>query len=68
MTDEIRRVVRDEIKRRGMTQGEFATVVGASRQYVNEMLAGKKGAMPPVWERTFTVLGFELQIARDQGD
>lgn len=62
MTDLIRDAVSDRIKTRGMTRTEAAELAGLPRQYVTDLLKGRKGLLPKNWGRLLDALDLELVI------
>ncbi len=62
MTDLIRDAVSDRIKSRGMTRAEAAELAGLPRQYVTDLLKGRKGLVPRNWARLLDALDLELVV------
>jgi plasmid maintenance system antidote protein VapI len=62
MTDLIRDAVSDHIKTHGMTRTEAAAAAGLPRQYVTDLLKGRKGTLPKNWARLLDSLGLELVV------
>lgn len=62
MTNHIREEVRVLLVRKHMSQKELARRAGVSRSHLSEMLAGRRGHIPPGWEHVLEALGLELTI------
>jgi hypothetical protein len=63
MTLQLAEMVRAQIEKRGLTLSEYAKEMGFSRQYLNDLLALRKGNMPGSWGYILEDLGLEL-VAR----
>lgn len=69
MNQEIRRLVRVELAKRGMKQGELAERIGVSPQYLSDVLRDlSKGKMPDVWRDILKEFGWQLKIIDENGD
>ena len=64
VNDQIRRAVRVELARRDQKQARLAERVGISRQYLNDVIRGKAGNVPAVWQRILDELELELEVRR----
>lgn len=64
MNRQIREEVRVALARRNETQAELARRVGVSRQYLSDIMHGKSGNVPDVWQRIFDDLGLELVVVK----
>lgn len=65
----IREAVRIELARRDAKQARLAEEIGVSRQYLNDVMRGKAGNVPAVWQKIFDSLGLELvAIPKDKAN
>lgn len=65
----IRESVRVELARRDSKQARLAEEIGVSRQYLNDVMRGKAGNVPAVWQKIFDSLGLELvAIPKDKAN
>jgi transcriptional regulator with XRE-family HTH domain len=62
VNDSIRQAVRVELAKRDQKQVQLAGRVGVTRQYLNDVLRGKSGHVPAVWQRIFDELDLELVV------
>jgi len=67
MNERIREAVRVELARRKSNQARLADEVGVSRQYISDLMSGRSGNVPGVWERIFDELGLELTVVAKPG-
>lgn len=66
MNDAIRAYVETELQRRNLTRTEAAVKADLSRQYVTDMLNGRKGEVPESWQRLLDALNLELFVRPKQ--
>lgn len=62
VNQEVRKEVRDAMKRRGITQQAAADALGVDRVYVNRMLSGDTSNTPGRWADLLGLLGLELTV------
>jgi ribosome-binding protein aMBF1 (putative translation factor) len=62
VNDDIRRAVRIELARRDDKQARLAERIGVTRQYLNDVLRGKAGNVPAVWQKILDELDLELVV------
>lgn len=68
MTDHIRRMVRVELQRRGLTQQTLAESMGRKRQQINNALTGRAVEIPDLWQDIFEKFGWELRVFDKDGN
>lgn len=62
MTDQIRREIRAQLARRGMTQGEFVErELSFGEVQFSRMMAGSSEGSVKAWKEVFEKLGLELK-------
>ena len=62
VNDQIREAVRVEIARRASNQAQLAKRVGVSRQYLSDVMRGRAGNVPTLWQKVLDELGLELLV------
>jgi predicted transcriptional regulator len=62
MTDEIRREIEFVLKSRNLTRSEVAKSANLTRQYLTDMLKGRKGNVPESWLQLLDALNLELCV------
>jgi hypothetical protein len=63
MTDQIRREIRAQLARRGMTQGEFVErELSFGEVQFSRMMAGSSEGSVKAWREVFDKLGLELFV------
>lgn len=62
MTEQIAQAVRRCIEKKEMTLSDYAKEMGMQRQYLNDLLALRKGNMPSSWQEILDDLGLELVV------
>ncbi len=67
VNDRIRQAIRIELARRDAKQSRLAESIGVSRQFLNNVLRGKAGNVPDVWQKILDELDLEL-VVRPKGD
>ncbi len=68
MTDLVRDGVSEHIKTRGMTRTGAAELAGLPRQYVTDLLKGRKGLLPKNWALLLDALDLELVVRPKRRD
>ena len=67
VNEHIRRAVRIELARKDMNQARLANGIGVSRQYLSDVMRGKAGKVPAVWQKILAELDLELVVqAKDE--
>lgn len=66
VNDDIRAAVRVALARRGDSQAKLAARVGVSPQYLSDVMTGRAGNVPAVWQRMLDDLGLELSVRAKQ--
>lgn len=67
VNERIRQAVRVELAKRNTNQAKLAEEIGVSRQYLSDIMRGKSGNVPDVWERIFNALSLELSAGPKDG-
>ena len=71
VNDKVRQAVRIELARRDSNQAKLADRIGVSRQYVSDVMRGKAGRVPAVWQKILDDLDLEVvvrpKVRRDLG-
>ena len=62
MNDKVREAVRIELARRDTNQARLADRIGVSRQYLSDVMRGKAGRVPAVWQKILADLDLEVVI------
>jgi transcriptional regulator with XRE-family HTH domain len=62
VNERIREAVRVELARRGESQSQLAERVGVSRQYLSDVMRGRAGNVPALWQKVLEDLGLELVV------
>ena len=62
MNDAIRASVEKELEHRDLSRSEVAIRANLTRQYVTDMLNGRKGGVPESWQRLLDALDLELYV------
>lgn len=62
VNDKIREAVRIELARRNTNQARLADRIGVSRQYLSDVMRGKAGHVPAVWQKILDDLGLEIAV------
>ena len=62
VNEHIRRAVRIELARKDMNQARLADGIGVSRQYLSDVMRGKAGKVPAVWQKVLAELDLELVV------
>ena len=62
MNEEIRTRVRQQIKARGLSQGDVAKALNMERPNITRMLAGRSGQVPENWERLLSFLDLRMTV------
>ena len=62
VNDKVRQAVRIELARRDSNQAKLADRIGVSRQYVSDVMRGKAGRVPAVWQKILDDLGLEVVV------
>lgn len=62
MNDLVRLYVERELQRKNLSRTEVAVRADLSRQYVTDMLNGRKGEVPESWQRLLDALDLELYV------
>ena len=62
VNEHIRRAVRIELARQDMNQARLADGIGVSRQYLSDVMRGKAGKVPAVWQKVLAELDLELVV------
>ena len=57
-----RQMVRDELKRQGISQGELARRIGASEKHLSQMLTGAADGRLELWVRIAAELDLEWHL------
>ena len=60
MNEQVRQVVRERMKERGVTQTKLAEETGMQQPNLQRLLAGRVGAVPESWQKVLDALGLEL--------
>lgn len=68
VNERIRQAVRVELAKRNTNQAQLAQEIGVSRQYLSDIMRGKSGNVPDVWERIFKTLDLELTALPKEDD
>jgi transcriptional regulator with XRE-family HTH domain len=53
----------DRLRETGLQQQEVAAMVGINRQYVNQLLTGKKAGSLRVWDQLFEATGVKIKAS-----
>lgn len=67
MNRQIREEVRVALARRNETQAVLARRIGVTPQYLSDIMRGKSGNVPDVWQKVFDDLGLELVVVKREG-
>lgn len=67
MNRQIRETIRVELARRNETQAALARRIGVTRQYLSDIMRGKSGNVPEVWQKVLDDLGLELVVRAKGG-
>jgi transcriptional regulator with XRE-family HTH domain len=62
MTDQIRREIRAQLARKGLTQGEFAEQLSFSEVQLSRMMSGKSEGSVGAWKEIFEKLDLEQYV------
>jgi predicted transcriptional regulator len=64
MTEEIRKAVKIELVKRGVSQTAVADQIGVTRQHLSRMLSDstQSGGLPESWVKLLDELGLELKV------
>ena len=62
VNDKVRQAVRIELARRDSNQAKLADRIGVSRQYVSDVMRGKAGRVPAVWQKILDDLDLEVVV------
>ena len=68
VNNHIREAVRVELARRVSNQAQLAKRVGVSRQYLSDVMRGRAGNVPTLWQKVFDELGLELVVVPKRVD
>lgn len=60
MNEQIKRAVRAELARRGMTQKQLAEQVGVDPRQLSSSMTGRTNRVPPLWAAVLEGLDLEL--------
>lgn len=66
MNRQIREEVRVALARRYDTQSKLARRIGVTPQYISDIMRGRSGNVPEVWQRIFDDLGLELVVVKKE--
>lgn len=67
VNERIREAVRIELARRASNQAKLAEKVGVSKQYISDVMRGKAGNVPAVWQKVFDELELEVFVRPRRG-
>jgi predicted XRE-type DNA-binding protein len=64
VNDKVREAVRVELARRNTNQARLADRIGVSRQYLSDVMRGKAGRVPAVWQKILADLDLEITVRK----
>jgi predicted transcriptional regulator len=67
VNDEIRRLVKETMAEKGLSQQAVADALGLKRPNITRMLSGRSGQVPVNWQGLFDLLGVEPTIRPKPG-
>lgn len=64
MTEEVRKKVTEEMKRRKISRYRLAEDLDMEKPSISRLLNGRSGKVPESWQKIFDYLGFEVTLKK----